>query len=144
METATMGKVIVEVTLENLADLHVAERGLLPADQVRRVVVTDALVDTGAVGLLAPKRVIEQLGLKPLRTKRARGIGGTIEMPIHGAVRITIQGRDCVIDVGEVSDDFPVLIGQIPLEAMDWVVDPSRQRLIGNPEHGGEHIIDVF
>jgi hypothetical protein len=37
-----------------------------------------------------------------------------------------------------------VLIGQIPLEALDFVVDPIGQRLIGNPEHNGEHMIDIF
>ena len=27
--------------------------------------------------------------------------------------------------------------------AMPWGVDPKGQRLIGNPEHGGEHMIEV-
>ena len=39
---------------------------------------------------------------------------------------------------------FPVLIGQAPLEMLDWVVDLKGQRLIGNPEHGGEHVMEVF
>jgi hypothetical protein len=65
-------------------------------------------------------------------------------MPMYSAVWLTIQGRECVLDVGEIDDQFPVLIGQIPLEALDWVVDPKGQRLIGNPDHGGDHIIDVF
>ena len=44
-----------------------------------------------------------------------------------------------------ISEAFnPVLIGQIPLELLDWVVDPKGQRLIGNPEHGGEQIMEVF
>jgi hypothetical protein len=36
------------------------------------------------------------------------------------------------------------LIGQVPLELLDFVVDPRGQRLIGNPEHGGEHIIELY
>jgi hypothetical protein len=36
------------------------------------------------------------------------------------------------------------LIGQTPLELLDFVVDPIGQRLIGNPDHGGEQMIDVF
>ena len=71
-------------------------------------------------------------------------MGGTVPLPMYRAVRLTIQGRDCAIDVGEIGDEFPVLIGQIPLELLDWVVDPKGQRLIGNPEHGGEHIMEVF
>jgi hypothetical protein len=65
-------------------------------------------------------------------------------MPLYSVVRLTIQGRECALDVGEIADELPVLIGQIPLEALDFVVDMNSQRLIGNPAHGGEHIIDVF
>ena len=38
----------------------------------------------------------------------------------------------------------PVLVGQIPLEGLDFVVDLANQRLIGNPAHGGEHIIELY
>ena len=139
-----MGKVLVTATIENLEDLFNAERGVLPRDQVRRVEITDALVDTGASGLMMPKRMIAALGLRPTRTRQARGIGGTVPLPMYSAVRLTIQGRDCTLDVGEISDDFPVIVGQIPLESLDWVVDVKGQRLIGNPEHGGEHMMDAF
>jgi hypothetical protein len=54
------------------------------------------------------------------------------------------MGRDCTSDVTELPDDCPVLIGQIPLEALDFVVDPLAQRLIGNPAHGGEQIIEIY
>jgi hypothetical protein len=37
-----------------------------------------------------------------------------------------------------------VLIGQVPLELLDFVVDPRGQKLIGNPEHGGEQMIEIF
>jgi len=144
METPTMGKVLVVARIENLEDLFNAKRGLLADDQVRRVEVTDALVDTGATTLLLPKRMIAALGLEPVRVREARGIGGSVPMTTYRAVRLTIQGRDCAIDVGEVSDELPVLIGQVPLELLDWVVDPKNQRLIGNPEHGGEHMMDAF
>jgi hypothetical protein len=46
--------------------------------------------------------------------------------------------------VGEIADEFPVLIGQVPLELLDWLVDPKGQRLMGNPAHGGEHVMEVF
>ena len=44
----------------------------------------------------------------------------------------------------EVPNEVPVLIGQIPLEMLDLVVDPQGRRLIGNPEHNGEHILELF
>ena len=65
-------------------------------------------------------------------------------MQMYRAVRLTIQERDCAIDVGEIDDEFPVLIGQVPLELLDWVVDLRGKRLIGNPEHGGDHVMEVF
>ncbi|HET6879076.1 MAG TPA: aspartyl protease family protein [Pirellulales bacterium] len=143
MQTS-MGKVLVSAKIENLADLFAAEQGHLAGDQVRRVEVTDALVDTGATTLLLPQRMIASLGLQPLRVRQARGIGGTVPMTMYRAVRLTIQGRDCTIDVGEVPDDFPVLAGQVPLELLDWVVDAKQQKLNGKPEHGGQQMLDVF
>lgn len=144
METKTMGKVLVTAMIENMEDLYAVKDGRLTPDQVRRIEVTDALVDTGATGLLMPKRMIAALGLLPLRSRRARGISGPVTLPTFGTVRLTIQGRDCPMDVSEISDDLPVIIGQIPLESLDWVVDLKGQRLIGNPEHGGEHVIEIY
>ena len=55
-----------------------------------------------------------------------------------------IQGRDCDLDVMEVPDGVPVLVGQVPLELLDFVVDPINQRLIGNPDHGGEQVLEMY
>jgi predicted aspartyl protease len=144
METPTMGKVVVTAKIENLEDVFNAEKGLIPDDQVRRFEVHDAVVDTGATTLVLPKRMVTALGLKPLRTRHSRGLGGEFLLPVYGTVRLTVQGRDCPLDVGAIGDEYPVLIGQIPLEAMDWVVDMKGQRLTGNPEHGGEWGLDAF
>lgn len=144
METPTMGKVLATVLIQNMEDLVLSDKGFLPPDQIRRVEVTDALVDTGATMLCMPKRLIQQLGLRPLRARPVRTSSGTSTAQIYGTIRLTIQGRDCPSDVTELPDDCPVLIGQIPLEALDFVVDPIAQRLIGNPAHGGEHVIEAY
>ena len=143
MESATMRKVLVTAKIENLDDLFGVGKGLLTEDRVRRVEVTDALVDTGATGLLLPSRLIAQLGLEPLHVRPSRTLGGPVPLQMYRAVRLTVQGRDCISDVGEIPDEFPIVIGQVPLELMDWVVDLTGQRLIGNPEHGGQHMIEV-
>ena len=57
---------------------------------------------------------------------------------------LTIQERICECRVTEVDDKCPVLIGYIPLELLDFVVDPKGQRLIGNPDHDGQHMIDLY
>ena len=143
METATVGKVLVRVVVENLDDLFALGKGLLQTDQVRRVEVGDALIDSGATGLMLPARLIAELGLEPLRVRPARTIAGPTPLQMYRAVRLSIQGRDCISDVAEIPDEFSIVVGQVPLELMDWVVDMRGQRLIGNPEHGGEHMVEV-
>lgn len=64
MGRTTIANLVVKAKLESLRDLYQAESGQLPRDQVRQVIVPDALVDTGATGLMAPGRVIGQLGLQ--------------------------------------------------------------------------------
>ena len=144
MEIMTMGKVTVSARIENLQDTYEAEKGVLPAGDVRSVEVADALVDTGATMLSIPRRLIAQLGLTRRRTRTARTASGVVSFGIYGAVRLTVQGRDCIVEAAEIPDECPVLIGQIPLEGLDFVVDPAGQRLIGNPDHGGEQMIDMF
>lgn len=144
MEIATMGKVIVAATIENLQDLYDIRRGMMAADQMRRVAVTDALVDTGASTLSLPRSMIAHLGLSPLRARQARTSAGSITLQMYEAVRLTVQGRECTCDVLEISDDCPILIGQVPLELLDFVVDPQGQRLIGNPAHGGEQMVELY
>jgi len=144
MGIGVMGKVLVTAKVENLEDLYKVEQGSLTPDQVRSVEVNDALVDTGATILSMPKRLIEQLGLRPLRIRQARTSAGPVMVQIFGTARLTIQGRECPTDVTELPDDCPVLIGQVPLELLDFVVDPVGQRLVGNPAHGGEHVIELY
>jgi predicted aspartyl protease len=141
---ATMGRVVTELTVENLQDLWEAEHGRLPVEQVRRITVNDALVDIGATTLGLPDRLIRQLGLDRRATKRAHTAVGVRDVNVCDPVRLTVQGRDCTVDVMEIPDKTPVWLGQVPLELLDFVVDPGSRRLIGNPAHGGEQILDLF
>jgi clan AA aspartic protease len=144
METDAMGRVMTEATIESMDDLWKAKNGLIQPDQVRRIEVKDALVDTGATLLSLPTRLIQQLGLSRVGTKRVTASSGQTEAGMYEAVRLTIQGRSCTMDVLEVPDTVPVLIGQIPLEHLDFVVDLRDRKLIGNPAHGGEHVYEMY
>src|SRR5436309_15148311 len=130
METPTMGRVTVKVRIQNLRDLYDADRGALKADEVRSIEVDDALVDTGAYMLFIPKRLVKKLGLKKFRSRPIRTAAGHSTAGVYEAVRLTIQGRECTIDVADVPNDCPVLIGQIPLEMLDFVVDLRNHKLI--------------
>ena len=144
METTSAGRVLVSATIENVIDLYAANRGQINDDQVHRVMVDDALVDTGATLLGMTKQLIEQLGLEQIGTGRAKTTAGIATFGIFGPVRLTIGGRSCSVDVSEVAESCPVLIGYIPLELLDFVVSPMEQKLIGNPAHGGEFMIDMY
>jgi predicted aspartyl protease len=139
-----MGRVVVEAHIQNAFDLERVAAGEMTADTVRTVDVDDALIDTGAMMLSLPRRLIAQLGLRKTRERQARTAAGLAMMQIYSPALVTVQGRDVVAEVAELPDECPVLIGQIPLEGLDFVVDPVGQRLIGNPEHGGQHMIDMF
>jgi len=144
METGTLGRVLTEATIENLKDLWAVESGMKPPEQARRLTVADALVDTGATLLSLPTRLIQQLGLSRTASKRVTSSVGVSEAAMYEAVRLTIQGRTCTMDVLEVPDTVPVLIGQLPLEHLDLVVDMRSRSLVGNPAHGGEHMYELY
>ena len=129
-----MVEVVVPAVVESYADGTLVRRGLLPAERVRRFEVPDARIDPDEPGLLLPSWVIEALGMESL------------PHTIHAGrvVLLTVQGRDCVFEAGEVPNNTHVVIGRIPLLAMDWVIDERGQHLIGNPEHGGEWMSDII
>lgn len=139
-----MGQVLTAAKIENFDDLSDLRRGRIPADQVRTIEVNNALVDTGATGLSMPRALIERLGLVPVRQRNARISAGPVVVQVFEAVRLTIKDRVCLTEVAELPDDCPILIGQIPLENLDFVVDPISHQLIGNPAHGGEHIMELY
>ena len=139
-----MGRVLVEAMVENLMDLWDADRGLMPPEQVRRVQLTEALVDTGATTLALPTKFVTQLGLKKSYEETSTSTQGPGVVSVYSAVRLTLFGRPCIVEVMEVPDSVPALIGQIPLEMLDLVVDLRSQRLIGNPAHGGEHVLELY
>jgi predicted aspartyl protease len=138
-----VGRILVQAKLENLEDLVMVTRGALASDQVRSSDLA-LLVDTGAKYVSLPARAIQGLGLRYLTTKPAKTAGGVVEQRIFSAVRLTLQGRFAHSDVAELPEDAPALLGQIPLELLDFWIDTTNQKLVGNPEHGGEWMIDQY
>jgi hypothetical protein len=101
MGTAPVGKVITHATIENLMEADEAERGQRSLDDVRRVQVEDALVDTGATMLSLSTSLIQQRGLRNVRTRSARTAGGMRQFDVYEAVQLTVQGRQCDCEVPE-------------------------------------------
>jgi predicted aspartyl protease len=145
METIEMGRVTTDAIIENIYDLWEVRCGRRTPADARKIALQDALVDSGATILSLPAALIRNLGLSKVSTKRVTSSHGEVtEAGLYDAVRLTIQGRTCTVDVLEVPDHVPTLIGQIPLELLDFVIDLRGRKLIGNPAHGGEHIYEMY
>lgn len=138
-----VGRVDVRLTAENYDDVVRREAGEIGPERVRRLEIS-ALVDSGATYFCLPKRFVAQLGLRFLRTKETNTANGLTPMGIYSPVRVTVEGRDCISEVMELPDDCPPLLGQVPLEVMDWWIDPVNQRLVGNPRHGGQWMAELY
>ena len=139
------GRVTCEAKVENEIDTALARQGKIDPTAIRSVVFTDALVDTGASTLGLPASMLRQLGFDtPTSTRRSRNTTGEYQVNIYGPVRLTILGRDLPLDAMEVADGCPVLIGQIPLEHLQLVVNMANHRLETSPANGGEWILDLF
>ena len=131
------------IELENLKDLHLAEAGIIKLEDVRRLTIENALVDTGATGLCLPKSLIEQLGLTPLRSIGVQTANDPAERTVYSEVRYTVLERTYSIQVTDLPEDAPVLVGHMILEALDLCVD-MRKGLIHNPAHGGAWTIKML
>lgn len=138
-----MGRIVAKIKVENLADVLLVERGELSPQEIRHMEM-EALVDTGATLLCLPAKAIEDLGLSPLGTRRATTATGVVERKVFRGAQLTILNRTCTVDVMELEDSVPALIGYIPWENLDIQPDPQKKTLIPNPEHGDKMVMDLF
>ena len=136
-----MGEVRVKVKLTNAVDEAMVRRGLLSTDQVRRY-EADALVDTGAIKSVLPIQVVQQLGIATVGKTRARYANDSAEdVDITEMVGIEINGRRTSEETLVLGSE--VLIGQTVLESLDLVVDCINHRVIANPEHPDQPVINI-
>ena len=128
-----------EIKLANLRDLFLVQTGAMNPEDVRRLTVDDALVDTGATRLCMPTSLIEHLGLTPVSNRTARTATGIVERTLYSEVEYTLLERSSTIRVTDLPEGSPVLIGHMVLEELDLCVDMKRG-LIYNPAHGDDWI----
>ena len=130
-----------KIELVNRKDQFLAEADVIKPKEVRRATVENALVDTGATRLSLPKSLIEQLGLTPVGTTRAMTSNGIADRTIYSEVRFTVLERTGTLEVTNLPDNAPVLVGHIVLEMLDLCLD-IRKGLTYNPDHDNEWIED--
>jgi|SRR5437667_12899487 len=136
-----MGEVRVRATLTNAGEEFLARRGRLSSSEVRRY-EADALVDTGAVSLIVPRPIVEQLGLQLVGKKRAELANGEIiTVDVTEAIEVRIDGRTVTLEALMTGNE--VLLGQMVLEATDMQVDCTNQRLVPNPAHPDQPVLKL-
>ena len=93
----------------------------------------EALADTGSVFLCIPEHVRLQLGLDVLETREVKLADGTrATFPYAGPVILRFKNRTGCVGALVLGDQ--VLLGAIPLEDMDLVVNPRDGTVDVNPD----------
>jgi len=139
-----MGKVMQKIKLTNYADMIRAQDGHLAPELIRSIEM-DALIDTGASTLILPADVVEKMGFTQVEVRKLRRADGKlIESPRVADIHLEICGRDMFTSAYVTPAGTTPLVGQIPLEELDLIVDPKRQELRPNPEHPDGPIIDAL
>lgn len=96
-------------------------------------VQVQAVVDTGAITLCIPEHVRLQLDLKESERREVTVANGMKEVvPYVGPVKVTCLGRSCFAGALVLGDR--VLLGAIPMEDLDLVIEPTKQQVTVNPE----------
>jgi clan AA aspartic protease len=126
---ASVCRVTEEITLTNVKDEVRVETGIL---KEARQVTVNAVVDTGAGTLVISEELRQKLGLELAGTKWAHLANGTEAVcSLTEPVLIRWKERDCACRAVVIPGAEQILLGAIPLEDMDLLVDPVHQCLVG-------------
>ncbi len=116
-----MGLVYSEIILSN------------PVKPDLKPLTVRCLVDSGSTYLVIPQHIATQLQLKELETREATTAdGGSHTVPYSGPVKVTFENRSCFVGTLIMGDE--VLLGAVPMEDMDLVIQPKILKLSVNPE----------
>jgi len=92
-----------------------------------------ALVDTGALHLCIPERIANQLNLQELYKRDVTTVDGKDHVcPYVGPIEIKFENRGCFTGALVLGDE--VLLGSVPMEDMEVLVNPAERKLVVNPQ----------
>jgi clan AA aspartic protease len=135
---------MAKLKVTNSTDRELVARGSLSPDKERSIEV-EALVDTGATMLVLPAEIVRAVGLRELGRRRVRLADHSVrEVSVVGGVLIEILGRQMTCDALVMPEGTPALIGQIPLEGLDLVVDPKSREVRVNPASPDVPLMDLY
>jgi len=126
-----MSQLYVPVILRNTREYVLARHGHLAADQVHTYESQHALIDTGALHVVLPPHVAEQLGLLLMgSTGATMADGRLVEGEMSEPVTIELFQRQLSINAIILGET--ILLGALILEGLDLAVDCARGRLMPN------------
>lgn len=103
-----------------------------PCEQQLTSIKVNALANTGAMMLCIPEHVALQL---KLGTESVREVlmadGRNMNVPYVGPIKVSFGGRFCYAGALVLGDE--VLLGAVPMEDMDLVVNPKRREVTVDP-----------
>ena len=130
-----MGLIYADIELINAIDLGLAKRHEIGEEEVKRMQVS-MLVDTGSVYMCINETVQEQLQLEVVEQRKGQlADGSVVEYNVVGPIEVRFKTRRCVVDAMVIPGDNELLLGAIPLEDMDVLINPYRRELVVNPYH---------
>ena len=131
-----MGAVYATITIKNLRDIDAVELGVMNEQEIRQATVK-TVVDTGAPTLCITEVLRGQLGLKVIGEKPVSMANGMYEIVRKTeGVELHWNDRYMICHPIVVPGGNEILLGAIPMEEMDLIVDPAREELVG--AHGDE------
>jgi clan AA aspartic protease len=137
-----MGEVYTEIRLVNLADTLRAEDGLIPKSGVRQCTV-NAMVDSGAWTLVINEETRAKLGLPITGTDPGTLADGTEgSYPVAGPVQVIWKDRRTVCEAVVLPHAREILLGAIPLEALDLMIHPRKEEVVG--AHGDQPLHTLY
>jgi len=135
-----MSIVQTEITLRNVRDIFKVDEGLIKNSDIRQITV-NSIVDTGAWTLVINEETRIELGLDIVGTETGTLADGTTEeYNLAGPIEVRWKNRRTTCEALVLPDADDVLLGAIPLEAMDLTINPRRE-LVG--VHGDQIIHKV-
>lgn len=135
---------MANVKLANFVDLEKSVDGTISVADVRAMEV-DAMVDTGATTLVITEAVAKALGVREIRRTRVRYADGRVgAVSVVGPIYLEVLGRSMAADAVVEPSAQTVLLGQIPLEELDLVVDPKSREVRVNPMSPDMSLLDLM
>lgn len=128
-----MGLVYAEIDLIRGADIVLEQEGYLDKEKIRKMTV-NVLVDSGAYMLAINDHIRVQLDLRKVGEQIAElADGSKLMLDIVGPIDVRFKNRRTNVDAMVLPGDAEPLLGAIPMEDMDVLIDPKQQKLIVNP-----------